>query len=96
MAALTPAEIRSRYLEGLLCRDGEMCAADLQRAFGISRQVASAAVGRYMRKSIGVRYSGPAKRYVCLAGFRPVLMAREDASLYADMIDIMLDIHRGD
>lgn len=76
-----------------MCRDGEMCAADLQRVFGISRQAASAAVGRYMRQSIGVRYSGQAKRYICWASFRPVMMTREDASLYADMIDMLLSIH---
>ena len=87
------SQMRQRYFEGLLVRDGEACAADLQRVFGLSRQQASIEVGRYKKLWRGVRYSGTAKRYIAWANFEPVLMSRQDARLYADMIDIIADMH---
>lgn len=86
-------QMRQRYFEGLLVRDGEACAADLQRVFGLGRAQASMEISRYKKIWRGVRYSGPAKRYVAWASFEPVLMSRQDARLYADMVEIIADIH---
>lgn len=85
-------ELCIAYIDAKLVRDGEICSPDLMRLFGICRQSASRCINDYQTNAVGVVYDSSRKRHIAGKTFRPTVLTPEDAPLYCDMMEMLVDM----
>jgi len=81
------------FIEACFVRDREFHTSLLQDLFEISRSRASVILNEYLDSATGIFYDASKKRFIATSKFKPVMMTKKDAMLYADLIDMFKLMH---